>query len=237
MKKKLLIGLSVLAALGAIAGGSYAYFTDVDDAENVFTVGNVDIDLLSETDEETIRLMPNNVDKTEVNYQIENTGNERAYVWLKVSIPKALAAESAADNVIHWNVPGKYWNGYQNNSKYWDEDQTEAVAEEDTWKVQETIEEGDNEVTYLLYTGAINPNEKTNIGISTIYLDNRVDKIDGQYVMVKNGFIEKIGYDLADTTIKVEAYGIQENGFDTVEDAFAAFQKQYPDGRPTSFEE
>ena len=52
--------------------------------------------------------------------------------------------------------------------------------------------------------------------------------------MVKNGAVEKIDADLTETTIKVEAYGIQEDGFDSVEEALAAFQAQYPNGRPTT---
>ena len=46
MKKKI-VTLSLVVALAATAviGGTLAYFTDTDDAENVFTVGNVDIDL------------------------------------------------------------------------------------------------------------------------------------------------------------------------------------------------
>lgn len=46
MKKKILTG-ALLLAFGATAvmGGTLAYFTDAEDAENVFTVGNVDIQL------------------------------------------------------------------------------------------------------------------------------------------------------------------------------------------------
>lgn len=46
MKKKI-IALCLIIALAATAvvGGTLAYFTDTDDAENVFTVGNVTIDL------------------------------------------------------------------------------------------------------------------------------------------------------------------------------------------------
>ena len=46
MKKKI-ISLCLVVALGATAviGGTLAYFTDTDDATNVITVGNVEIDL------------------------------------------------------------------------------------------------------------------------------------------------------------------------------------------------
>lgn len=46
MKKKILaLTLVVVLAATAVIGGTLAYFTDTDKADNVFTVGNVDITL------------------------------------------------------------------------------------------------------------------------------------------------------------------------------------------------
>ena len=45
MKKILALCLVLALALTAIGGATLAYFTDTDNADNVFTVGNVDIDL------------------------------------------------------------------------------------------------------------------------------------------------------------------------------------------------
>lgn len=46
MKKKIMaVCLTVCLAAVAVIGGTLAYFTDKDEAENVFTVGNVNIDL------------------------------------------------------------------------------------------------------------------------------------------------------------------------------------------------
>lgn len=47
MMKKKIVAMSLAVSLAAIAviGGTLAYFTDKDNAENVFTVGKVDIDL------------------------------------------------------------------------------------------------------------------------------------------------------------------------------------------------
>jgi predicted ribosomally synthesized peptide with SipW-like signal peptide len=133
MKKKLLIGLSVVAASAALLGGTYAYLTDVEKDANVFTIGNVDIDLLSAVGDETIKLMPNNNDKTKVDYQIQNIGDEAAYVWLRVKVPAALEESStlAADNIIHWNYLGAYTNGYENTQNivnYYGEDATDVAA-------------------------------------------------------------------------------------------------------------
>ena len=121
MKKKLLIGLGIVAASAALVGGTYAYLTDAAKDENVFTIGNVDVELLSAVDgDEAIKLMPNNTEKTTVDYQIENVGDEDAYVWLRVKVPSALEDTPgyAADNIIHWNYLGAYMNGYENTQKY-----------------------------------------------------------------------------------------------------------------------
>ena len=54
MKKKILsICLVAVIAVMAIAGASLAYFTAEDSAENVFTVGNVAIDLTEPNWDET----------------------------------------------------------------------------------------------------------------------------------------------------------------------------------------
>ena len=45
MKKKILSIALVVAMVAVIAAGSLAYFTDTESADNVFTVGNVDITL------------------------------------------------------------------------------------------------------------------------------------------------------------------------------------------------
>jgi len=54
MKKKI-IALALVLCLAAVAvvGGTLAYFTDVADATNTFTVGNVDIELTEPNWEET----------------------------------------------------------------------------------------------------------------------------------------------------------------------------------------
>lgn len=45
MKKKIISIALVVAMIAIIAAGSFAYFTDTKQADNVFTVGNVKIDL------------------------------------------------------------------------------------------------------------------------------------------------------------------------------------------------
>lgn len=46
MRKKITVVAAIVAIVAVLAVGSLAYFTDIDKAENVFTVGNVKIDLV-----------------------------------------------------------------------------------------------------------------------------------------------------------------------------------------------
>ena len=249
MKKKLLIGLSVVAASAALLGGTYAYLTDVEKDANVFTIGNVDIDLLSAVGDETIKLMPNNNDKTRVDYQIKNIGDEAAYVWLRVKVPAALEESStlAADNIIHWNYLGAYTNGYENTQKYIDSAKAQGyeapVTNDQTWihlDGKNNVKIGDEKynVYDILYTGKLASNEKTTVGVSTVYMDQRVDYVDGSdngvddgyWALVKDGgdTIVPINHDFNDgANFIVEAHAIQANGFKTVEEAYAAYNAQW----------
>ncbi len=89
-KKKVLIAAFVLALVLSI-GGVLAYFSDSDTKTNTFTVGQVRISL-NETAWDTTgqtaagSVLPNQmIDKDPT---ISNTGNNAAYVFIKVSIPK-----------------------------------------------------------------------------------------------------------------------------------------------------
>ncbi len=248
MKKKLLIGLSVLAASAALVGGTYAYLTDAEEDTNVFTIGNVDIDLLSAVGDEPIKLMPNNTEKTKVDYQIENIGNEDAYVWLRVKVPSALEDTPglAANNIIHWNYLGAYMNGNENVQKYIDSATAQGypapVEADQTWIHLDGVygEEINGEyynVYDILYVGKLAADEVTTVGVSTVYMDQRVDYIDETDNGIKDGFwalitnggtVEPIDHDFDEgANFIVEAHAIQANGFENVEEAYAAYNAQW----------
>lgn len=248
MKKKLLIGLGIVAASAALVGGTYAYLTDAEEDTNVFTIGNVDIDLLSAAGDEPIILMPNNTDKTKVDYQIKNVGDEDAYVWLRVKVPSTLEDTPglAANNIIHWNYLGAYTNGYETTQKYIDSATAQGypapVEADQTWKHLDGVynEEIDGEyynVYDILYVGKLAADEVTTVGVSTVFMDERVDYIDetdngvndGFWALITNGgTVEPIDHDFAEgANFLVEAHAIQANGFDNVEEAYAAYNAQW----------
>lgn len=97
MKKKIISIALVVAMIAIIAAGSFAYFTDTDSADNVFTVGNVEIALIEKNADGSVftqdqKLLPGS--KTENNVAkivtVENTGTEDAYMWIEVWVPAAL---------------------------------------------------------------------------------------------------------------------------------------------------
>ena len=132
MKKKLLsIGLVAVIAIAAIAGASLAYLTDTDEADNVFTIGNIQIQqneqqrnadgtaleaftddkLLmpivgsaqGEKDEWGMPVAANYVDKI---VTVENTGEQPAYIRTFVAVPAATQTGEDGNptfNALHWN--------------------------------------------------------------------------------------------------------------------------------------
>ena len=85
-KKKLTIAALVLA-LVLVIGGIVAYFTDVKDASNVFTLGNVSITL---TEPSWVPANAENMSpgkKVDKDPTITNTGSMPAYVFAEVKVP------------------------------------------------------------------------------------------------------------------------------------------------------
>ena len=236
MKKKILSIALVVAMVAILAAGSFAYFTDKDAAENVFTAGNVDIKLNENFDAENAQLIPGKNIQKEVT--IENKGLNDAYVWYEWLIPAALDStdgSTGTNNVLHVNSYGRTWDKYRENSKYWADGQTEALPLDETWDhtPKGSIEgfvgtETINGVVYnkyvALYHGKLAAGEETTPAMSKVYLDKAVDCVvadDGSVTYTIKG--NDIGFDLNDTKIIVRAYAIQAEGFADVYAAYAAF--------------
>ena len=84
-KKKLLsLGLAASLAAVAIAGSSLAYFTDSDTKDNVYSIGNVDIQLVEPAwgTEEADNLYPGEPVKKDPT--VVNAGKNPAFVRIKV---------------------------------------------------------------------------------------------------------------------------------------------------------
>ncbi len=99
MKRKKLIIAAVVMLLVFLIGGAIAYFTDHDEATNVFTIGSVKI-TLSEPNwdpEDAEDLMPNAVVPKDPVVKNDSTkgSTSPAYVFVKVEVPCYTTAATA----------------------------------------------------------------------------------------------------------------------------------------------
>lgn len=87
MKNKKLIALAIAGVLGigAIAGGTLAYFTDSDNKTNVITMGHVDVDLEEPGWENPDNVQPGNKYLKDPQISVVE-GSEDAYLRAKVTV-------------------------------------------------------------------------------------------------------------------------------------------------------
>lgn len=245
MKKKIVsICLVAVIAVMAIAGASLAYLTDTDDADNVFEVGNVQIELIEQQRNENGELEAFEDDKTLMpivgsaqgekdgyglptakNYvdkivNVKNTGKSDAYVRVIVAVPAALDNSTDAMSVIHWNVG----NRFSPDKQYVDGYTNPGYADIEWDFVEEITIDGVAYNTYCFtYTEALTAGETTDCAaITGFYLDKNVDNYvndEGKVVYTLNG--NDINYDLANgVTVPVFAQAVQAAGFDSADEAF-----------------
>ena len=92
-KKKLFKKLLPVLAIATVMaiGGIAAYFTASDSVINTWTVGSVEIDLMEEAydaaTDERFNISPNKLLTKDP--KVKNTGNSDAYVFLRLTVPKA----------------------------------------------------------------------------------------------------------------------------------------------------
>lgn len=227
MKKKILAMCLCVAMLAiAIVGGTLAYFTDTDAETNVFTTGNVAIDLIEKFDAENAKLMPGIDIQKEVT--VQNTGSESAYVRVHVAFPAILdngTPELAAyKNTLHWNftkesVQEGQWSQLQNK------DQVGPNANYPNWpgnggtyNTYTTEVDGIPYNVYVItYETALAAGATTETpAINKVYLD----------AAVTNEQMTGIIDELSEIKVLVFAEGGQEAGFT---DAYTALNTQFGD--------
>lgn len=215
MKKKIL-ALSMCIALAAIAivGASLAYFTDTKTATNTFTMGNVQIKLdeTNVNDPEGDRVTSNvyNVYPGAVVTKdpiVHNIGKNGAYIRATV-------------NVSNWmNLVGAYYPDFKEtfpNDGY--KAALNLLVDElgEGWSVV-GVEAGDvftigqfDAKFILKYDGVLASGADTTAMFQTVTIPTGIDNANA------DSFDE----------VKVVAQAIQADGFDTWEEAFAAFDAE-----------
>lgn len=212
MKKKILaLCLVVVLATVAVTGATLAYFTDTDAETNVFTSGNVAIDL-TENFDQGAKLLPatgsakagtlqNGVTKEVF---VTNTGSEDAYVRVHIAIPSILdngdPSFDAGQNVLHFN-----YEGDNAAAGMWDWSDSTGAPYDGNWNYYETEIDGIAYNVYVVtYETALATGEKTVDAMNQVYLDGKVTNED----------IEEINAVLGEEwKIIVAAEGAQADGF------------------------
>ena len=246
LNRKWFLVIALVLSMTMAIGGTLAYLTDRDSAANVLTFGNVDIEL-NEDFSQGSELIPGvdvNKDVT-----ITNTGKNNAWVWFTYAIPSALDNDDASKNVVHVNIPGANWLAHRENTKYWAEGQTEATPAEQCWIVDYTVAKDQTidasgvkyNVYTSLYNGMLQPGVTTTVGMTKVYLDKHVD-IDpsGDVYHVENGEVTGPYWNINTNgapVIHVSAYAIQSDGFEKVEDAYAAYTAQWGENGGSAYSE
>lgn len=211
-KKSLILCVSLVLTLALGLGGTLAFLTDTDAKVNTFTMGNVNIKL-EEDYEDDSTLMPG-VEVTKA-AGIRNVGTNDAYVFMTVAVP------AVEDEAI---VVPAFAAGY-----------------EDSWNELAALPielEGENYLLYtFLYNDALEAGASTGNLLSAIKLDQHVDynPIDGHYALVDGGVVTELTNALDAGKVYVNAFAIQTNGFDSAENAYDAYLGQWTaDGKLSS---
>ena len=247
MKKKILSIALIVAMIAVIAAGSLAYFTDKDAAENTFTVGNVNINLIEqerdaqgklqnftqnkklypivgsaqgEKDDLGMPTAKNYVDKI---VTVKNTGSEAAYIRAYFAIPSALddgyETFNAGLNVLHFNFGNKVVNGAVSST----EGAEWIWMHGNKWNYFETVIDGIKyNVYYADYATTVAAGETTKQFIQGVYLDKSFDLRDGKcYAFGKEVALDN-GWDWSKVSCPVFAVACQAEGFDNANDAMNA---------------
>lgn len=224
-KRKILMMALTLCMVAIIAvGGSLAYFVDSDSKDNVFTVGNVTIDLWENFDledkdgieelapvtyDEEGNRKDDNVIQKEI--YVTNTGASDAYVRIHFAIPTLLdsgdddnPAFAAYDNILHWNFS---LASTQNNQWNWNVDRDGAgyPGNGGTWNTYtETIDGIEYTVYVATHMAALTSDQTTENAVHSVYMD----------VDVTNQVITELKETLGEQWhIYVVAEGCQTTGF------------------------
>lgn len=228
MKKKIVaLSLVLCLAVVAVAGMTLAYFTDEKEAENVFTVGSVKIELYESTlhrtdwgknggysDEAIIanaadyqdyladqQLMPG-VAVNKMPY-VKNVGKSDAYVRIRVMIPTALDLDVL------------------NSSMYCSSALDSEFTIDVDWTNPDTVTVGG--VVYDVYefvrTEALQPGQMTYWNVwNTIKMDTDVTQPEIE-ALIAAGAITTSGQ----FNVLVQADAIQKASFNSAAEAFVAF--------------
>ena len=242
MKKKLLAFAMVFAlAAVAVVGGSLAYFTDEDEAENTFAVGNVNISLIEQQrNEQNPDMLSPYVDGSTLIPVVENE-KERPVITNgdedetnDVTLPKEANYANYIDKIVRVSNTGKsqaYVRAFiaiPSSIDALDGGLHLSLGESESW--EELKSEGTatiNGIKYNVYSRinseVVESWTTTSPAYSGIYLDKDVDADENGNLIINGNTVGRSTYTVeGKVVIPVFAQAIQVAGFDTADEAFAA---------------
>lgn len=206
MNKRKIVLLAVALCMAAILGmgSTLAYLTDTDNATNVFTVGNVQIEQYEKDrngndfvdDQKLLPIVDDKKDSngyhTGGNYidkivTVKNTGTEPAFLRTYIAFPANLdngpTTYDPMKNILHWNGASAndsfgLANQNMDNDWYWSKDFTTdyPAAGSNAWNGYTTTVDG---VLYNVYIAthktAVAKGATTAPNLYGVYLDKGVD--------------------------------------------------------------
>ncbi|MBP3428121.1 MAG: hypothetical protein J6M47_07665 [Clostridia bacterium] len=197
LNRRLMMVLALVMSLAMATTGTLAFLTDRDTVENTFTMGNVDIEVEEEF-EQNSPLDPGV--KVEKKAGIKNThAKSDAWVWMTVSVPAAL--KDALD--LEW---------------------LEGTSVEE---LDSSAHGADYVSYLVKHPTILKPGEPTPQYLQSVTLSKNVDYQDGKYVVVEGGEITATIGDLSKIDVIVDGYAMQTESFDTVDDAYTAYTTQW----------
>ncbi|MBR5805812.1 MAG: SipW-dependent-type signal peptide-containing protein [Oscillospiraceae bacterium] len=251
MNRKKLVALIMVLALAftSLVGGTLAYFMDDDEEANVFTMGNVEIDLQENFDPDNANLQPGvNINK---DVWVQNTGSNEAYVRVHIAIPSEMDNGDpnfdASRNFLHFNfdkdsvVFGQwswlpefsYGTGYGDDWNFYVASIPVVKDNPATTDVDETVLKPYN-VYVVTYRSVLGSGEITGTDVITnVYLDKSVNATatkvkdeNGEDVVASYTYFDNKGNSFTLTAeeaqniqIKIIAEGAQTATFENAYDA------------------
>lgn len=205
------IAMAALLVVLSIAGTSMAYFTDVEEETNVFTAGNVDIQLSIKDNEVNadasngdIELKDENVypgQEIDINAKIKNIGSEAAYVGAIITI----ANQNDVDLTKIITKDGGTTNGVANLPVSFANFLTGLASDTDYTVKYSTAAGGVNHVIYVIKDTALAGKTDTVTDSCTILKKVVIPtEWDNAEMAIFNGM-----------TLNVRAFATQTVGFET----------------------
>lgn len=243
MKKKILAFAMVFAlAAVAVVGGSLAYFTDEDEAENTFAVGNVNISLIEQQrNEQNPDMLSPYVDGSTLIPVVENEKESPVITngdndeTNDVALPIEANYANYIDKIVRVSNTGKsqaYVRAFIAIPSSIDAFTLDgglhlSLGESESW--EELISEGIatiNGIEYNVYSRinseVVESWTTTAPAYSGIYLDKDVDADENGNLIINGNAVGRSTYTVeGKVVIPVFAQAIQVAGFDTADEAFA----------------